>query len=136
MPEPEEKIEAAVLKIVSDALDHPSPDLLPPIERYGSTAHAALTRCRDAWLQAYHARMARKGRESRSSAEYEASQGAANAFRAAMPQLADYHGIRDFIACIAYGVLINAIPPERTGQLLYAAQTAVSLLPRTPNPTV
>jgi len=132
MSDSDEKLASAILNLVGDAAKNPTPDLLPPIERYGSTAHAALTRCHDAWLQAYNARMQKKRRESRGSAESEAEQEAAAAFRAAMPQLADYCGIRDFIACVAYGVLINAIPSARAGQLLYAAQTAVSLLPRTP----
>jgi hypothetical protein len=132
MPDPEEKIESAVLKLVSDALQNSPAGFLPPIDRSGSTAYAALTRCRDAWLQAYAERMNKKGRESRSVAIFRAERDAAVAFRSAMPQLADYSGIRDFIACIAYGVLIDAIPPERCTQLLYAAQVATSLLPRIP----
>lgn len=37
-------------------------------------------------------------------------------------------------ACVACGILIGALPAERTGQLLYAAQVALSALPRDPKP--
>jgi hypothetical protein len=45
-----------------------------------------------------------------------------------MPMLAGYEGIRDFVACAAHGILIGAIPPERGGQLLYAAQVALNTM--------
>ena len=45
-----------------------------------------------------------------------------------MPPLADYESIREFIACAAHGILINAIPQQRANQLLYAAQVALASL--------
>jgi hypothetical protein len=45
-----------------------------------------------------------------------------------MPLLSGVDGVRDFIACTAHGILIGAIPPESSGQVLYAAQVALSFL--------
>jgi hypothetical protein len=66
--------------------------------------------------------------------KYIAADQASEAFRSAMPLLEGYDGIRDFIACTAHGILINAIPRERGGQLLYAAQVALAVLHREPRP--
>jgi len=49
-----------------------------------------------------------------------------------MPILASYEGIRDFIACVAHGILVNSIPEHKSKQLLYAAQVAISSLSRKP----
>jgi hypothetical protein len=51
-----------------------------------------------------------------------------------MPQLSGRESIRDFIACTAHGILIGAIPPQQSGQLLYAAQVALGSLQREPKP--
>ncbi len=45
-----------------------------------------------------------------------------------MPLLSGVDGVRDFIACTAHGILIGAIPPESSGQVLYAAQVALGFL--------
>ena len=58
---------------------------------------------------------------------WEAEEGG-TAYCGAMPMLASYEGIRDFVACAAHGILIGAIPAERSGQLLYAAQVALNVL--------
>jgi hypothetical protein len=50
------------------------------------------------------------------------------AYCKAMPPLADYESIRDFIACAAHGILIDAIPKKSASQLLYAAQVALATL--------
>jgi hypothetical protein len=107
-------------------------ELPPPPERFaGGTTEVAIAQCRQAWQQAFDACMKKSARKmSRWSAERDSAQEAAAAFRAAMPQLIGFTAIRDFVACVAYGALIDAIPPERTGQLLYAAQVALSMLPR------
>jgi hypothetical protein len=108
-------------------------ELLARTEPRLTTPAEAIARCRSAWQNAYDACMKKSaGKMSRSVAELESAAEAAAAYRAAMPELAHWCGIRDFIACVAYGILIDAIPSERTGQLLYAAQTALALLPRTP----
>jgi hypothetical protein len=58
------------------------------------------------------------------------------AFRKAIPQLSGQENIRDFIACVAYGMLIKAIPGAEGARLLYAAQVANSTIrsQRTPTP--
>jgi hypothetical protein len=45
-----------------------------------------------------------------------------------MPPLDDHESIRSFIACVAHGILIEAIPQKRANQLLYASQVALSAL--------
>jgi hypothetical protein len=107
----------------------------PPAAPAGEqeSSEAALRRCRAAWRRAFDEYM-KKSDGDRVDQEYAAKDGA-KAYRSAMPLLAGYQGIRDFIACTAYGILIGAIPPDRSGQLLYAAQVAAAALPREPKPS-
>jgi hypothetical protein len=49
---------------------------------------------------------------------------AEEAYRYAMPRLSGDENIRDFIACVAHGMLIDAISSANTTRLLYAAQIA------------
>jgi hypothetical protein len=56
------------------------------------------------------------------------------AYCKAMPPLAGYENIRDFLACAAHGILIEAIPQQRANQLLYAAQVALASLHFEPKP--
>lgn len=93
-----------------------------------SSARNALRRCRTAWHRTYRECMKR----SRGKDEYEAVANASKAYCNAMPLLVGYEGIRDFIACAAHGILIGAIPADRGGQLLYAAQVALGALARAP----
>lgn len=53
---------------------------------------------------------------------------AAKAYRNAMPPLDGHDNIRDFIVCVAHGVLIGVIDHKDSSKLLYAAQVALSLL--------
>jgi hypothetical protein len=46
------------------------------------------------------------------------------AYRHAMPPLTGEENIRDFIACVAQGMLIGAIAGPDGARLLYAAQVA------------
>jgi hypothetical protein len=140
MSESDERIERAIRRVIGDPFPNPGPNPGPnlgpdPSSSYEpcSVSGPAIARCRDAWKQAYDAYMEKNARKDGAGAASYAKDEAAAAYRAAMPQLASWLGIRDFIACVAYGLLIDAIPPDRSGQLLYAAQTALSLLPRIPN---
>jgi hypothetical protein len=128
MPEPEKPSLEAELNFGGD------PGPISPAGPYFTTASPAIARCREAWQQAYDGYIQKNARKDGSLVRMNAADAAAAAYRAAMPQLAGFMGIRDFIACVAHGVLIDAIPLARTGQLLYAAQTALSLLPRIPDP--
>jgi len=58
--------------------------------------------------------------------EYRAAKDAAIAFRSAMPPLSGKDNIRDFIACVAHGMLIGAIDEDKGTKLLYAAQIALT----------
>jgi hypothetical protein len=49
---------------------------------------------------------------------------ACKAYRLAMPPLSGPENIRDFIACVAHGMLINAIDIKEGTKYLYAAQVA------------
>lgn len=94
------------------------------------TSGEALKRCRAAWRRAYKATLSAQG--DGSCAEFYAVKAGCEAYCNAMPILVGYEGIRDFIACAAHGILIGAIPDKKSGQLLYAAQVAISTLPHEP----
>jgi hypothetical protein len=53
---------------------------------------------------------------------------AQDAYLDAMPDLAGYQNIRDFIACVAAGVLSGDVSPIQSPGYLYAAQVAISAL--------
>lgn len=55
---------------------------------------------------------------------------ASRAYCNAMPLLVGTAGIRNFLACVAHGILIGAIDKSQGGSLLYAAQVALSSTPR------
>ena len=83
----------------------------------------AVAHCCKAWKKVYRASLENHQYAPRASDE------AAEAFRAALPPLISHEGCRDFIACVAFGVLIHAIPEKQSGKLVYAAQTVLSTLP-------
>jgi hypothetical protein len=74
---------------------------------------------------------ARSASFTRSTSHYDADQAGAKAFRGAMPSLLGGENIRDFIACVAHGMLIGAIENNDATKLLYAAQVAFSAQNRT-----
>ncbi len=111
----------------------PTTTLSPGPGGGASEAKTALRRCCDAWRRAFKAYM--EGDEATGSAldaTFAAKDGGI-AYCNAMPVLAGYEGVRDFVACAAHGILIGAIPPERGGHLLYAAQVALNACQYLPN---
>jgi hypothetical protein len=86
------------------------------------SANPAVEICSRAYARAYKA--AKKEHDSRLYAEDQAER----AFRKALPALSGHKNIRDFIACVAYGMLLKAIPGSDGARLLYAAQVAHSTL--------
>ena len=78
-------------------------------------------------------KIAKKQGESKSFAADQAEK----AFRKAMPLLSGSQNIRDFIACVVRGMLIEAIPSPVGARLLYAAQlaSAVRAQPTPPKST-
>jgi hypothetical protein len=61
---------------------------------------------------------------------YEAKDAAAVSFCAALPPLAGTDNVRDFVACVAHGVLLHVIDEKRASRLLYAAQVARNMSPQ------
>ena len=110
----------------------PATSLEPGPGFSSSDAKPAVRRCCLAWQRAFKAYMDDPGDQE--APGLFAAQDASKAYCNAMPMLVGYEGVRDFIACTAHGILIGAIPPERSGQLLYAAQVALSLVQREPKP--
>ncbi|MDR3726641.1 MAG: hypothetical protein P4K86_06330 [Terracidiphilus sp.] len=86
-------------------------------------SRAAIKRCMAAWKRVYQENL--KYSEPTRAEKALAELFAGPAYCAAMPPLAGYENIRDFIACAAHGILIDAIPEKRANQLLYAAQVAL-----------
>lgn len=78
----------------------------------------AASRCCDAWNRAYKTQIA-KG-DSTMAASFKANL----AYRQSMPLLVGYENIRDFVACVAEGILLGAITESQSSRLLYAAQVA------------
>ncbi len=105
---------------------------LPAVDQNPKQARAAVKRCIAAWQRAYDASMEES--KGNSMADVIAAHEAGPAYCRALPPLAGHDNIRDFIACVAHGILINAIPQNRATQLLYAAQVALATLHYEPKP--
>jgi|ERR1035437_9468645 hypothetical protein len=87
-------------------------------ETSGASANPAVACCLSAWRHVYKA-------ETAKGAHYiNAAHTAGQAYRRAMPPLSGLENIRDFIACVAYGLIIEAITDKTGAKLLYAAQVA------------
>jgi hypothetical protein len=85
------------------------------------SSNPVVTRCCDAGTRAYRSVFAKKNNA------FDASAAASEAFRLAMPPLTGTENIRDFIACVAHGMIIGAIRSGDGARLLYAAQVAAGL---------
>ena len=98
-----------------DALLAPS-GLLPPFEK------SAVGRCNQAWV------LARDHALATGMSPVSAILAGNKAFKYAMPTLVDADSIRDYIACVAQGILVGAIGDVLGTKLLYAAQVARSAI--------
>ncbi len=56
------------------------------------------------------------------------------AYREAMPPLIDEEHIRDFIACVAHGMVLRVFEANEGSKLLYAAQVASQAQAKRPKP--
>ena len=92
-----------------------------------STA-AAIQRCREAYLEAQALYIQNNGGPQRAS-EYFGEKNGKMAFVNAMPQLSNRQCILDFIACVADGILFNAIREKTSSKLICAAHAALRALP-------
>jgi hypothetical protein len=91
-----------------------------------SAANQSLTRCREAFEQ-MHTDLLANGK-SECAAKFKAIQ----AYKDGLPPLIGSDNIRDFIACVAQGMLLGAIEDNRGARLLYAARAAQSTLRNLP----
>ncbi len=124
----EERVLAEVFKHATSAKT-----LAPGPRTTSSTPKVALRRCCTAWQRAFDAHMEEHAKNP-AAAEIFAARDAGEAYCNAMPMLAGSEGVRDFIACVAHGILIGAIHREKSSQLIYAAQVALSSIQREPKP--
>ncbi len=85
---------------------------------YPASENPAVVRCWDEAVEANRAAVLRN------QDAFDANQSACEAYRAAMPPLDGLRNIRDFIACVTYGMLVGAISELSIAKLLYAAQVA------------
>ena len=104
--------------LTPDPMPDPTPDLTPE-------SISAIVRCTAARNQAHAEAFAH------SQPRYTADQAGAKAFRDAMPPLLGADNIREFIACVAHGMLIGVIENKDATKFLYAAQVAFSAQNRT-----
>jgi hypothetical protein len=87
----------------------------------------AIARC----YQAY--RQAAKAAREKGKYDFEIRSAAREAYRSAMPPLSGAENIRNFIACVAEGMLNESISGTDGMRLLYAAQVASGVIER-PSP--
>jgi hypothetical protein len=81
-------------------------------------ANPAVARCCQIWQTVFRSELAQ------GEHEVLAARSAGDAYRGALPSLTGAQNIRDFIACVAHGLLLQAIDDKSGGKLLYAAQVA------------
>jgi broad specificity phosphatase PhoE len=80
----------------------------------------AVARCYSEWQRVYRA--------EKDKGEFwtDAAKAANRAYRKVMPSLSGQENIRNFVACVAHGMLLGAIEGKDGTKLLYAAQVALS----------
>jgi hypothetical protein len=105
-----------------------------PNPKADNPKNPALERCIKAWNRTYDLASINPKHESLDHFEENdvdelfARQQGANAFRSALPIIAGYENIRDFIACVTYGMLMDILPREECRELFEAAKIAMALL--------
>jgi hypothetical protein len=64
--------------------------------------------------------------------KYDTDELAGAAYLHAMPDLSGYENIRDFIACVAHGLIVGVVDPIEAPKFFYAAQVAIGALRHEP----
>jgi hypothetical protein len=100
-------------EFIQNALSHDEAS-----EPIAAPQNPAIAHCMSAWSRAY--KIAEKAGRSDVYNSHESG----IAYRHAMPPLTGEENIRNFIACVAQGMLIGAIDGPDGARLLYAAQVA------------
>jgi hypothetical protein len=89
--------------------------------------NSAVTRCSQAMEHAYRAILSTRDEdEPEVKRQDRATEAAQRAYCKAMPPLSGSDNIRNFIACVANGMLLNVFTGAESTRLLYAAQVAGS----------
>ncbi len=91
-------------------------------ESNNSLENSAIARCFSEWQRVY------KAEKAKGEHWVTAEKIAGRAYRRAMPSLSGQENIRNFVACVAHGMLIGAVDGKDGTKLLYAAQVALSTL--------
>lgn len=108
--------------------------LIPPCDP--AIVNPVIARCCGAmdrtFSKAYAEHLRREGKSPKegddsSFAYIYALREARKAYRAAMPALCGANNIRDFIACVAHGILLEIFERSDATKLLYAAQVASAI---------
>lgn len=105
---------------------------ISPTSDKSSTAasqNAAVAQCAQAWQRTHELASLLPNKE-RFEPEYDgfAEKQARAAFRDAMPSVAGYENIQDFIACTSYATLHGIFDPEECERLLACAKLAMAAL--------
>lgn len=108
----------AISHVASATTLNPGPALAP------SNPKAAIRRCCAAWQRAFNAYMDHGKGDGLD--KLFAAKDAGEAYCNAMPMLAGQDGVRDFLACVAHGILIDAIPHQKSCHLIAAARVTLA----------
>jgi hypothetical protein len=103
---------------------HALPTRIPTGDDCPALKNLAVARCAQAWDKTY--RLARAAGRT----EYGAGEQAGLAFRQAMPLLSGRHDIGDFLACVTFGMLIEAISEAYGSRLIYLVRIALTTMPK------
>ncbi|MGA2443206.1 MAG: hypothetical protein ABSH08_19810 [Tepidisphaeraceae bacterium] len=93
-----------------------------------SGENAAVARCIRAWHRAQRKESAAGG------SDYKSSCAGNIAYLRAIPSLAGYENIRDFIACVTFAAITEVIRHKDANHLLAAAKIALAALRQEPAP--
>jgi hypothetical protein len=93
-----------------------NPEAIPPVARCCQAMQTAFRAIRSTHKE--------NGAESEAECQDRAAQAAQRAYCQAMPPLSGCENIRNFIACVAHGMLVEVFTGPESTRLLYAAQVA------------
>jgi hypothetical protein len=122
------KSESAPIRLARRTLMTEESSFIPEESAPAIPQNPAIVRARAIAKRAYNAAL-EKGKET-----YYATKDANQAYRRAMPPLTGQENISNFIACVAHGILIDAIDGRDATRLLYAAQVALATVRNQPSP--
>ncbi len=96
-----------------------------------SSSNPSVARCIRAWNRAYRKKLDNLGKHEE---EYHAKNVANDRYLRAMPPLAGYQNVCDFIACVTYASLVDILRPSEVDRLFAAAKVALGTMRYEPKP--